>query len=120
MEQNNSQPSQPIMTPPVDPKSIVDGKVLAIVGYIGILCLLPLLLAKENPFAKFHGKQGLVLFIGWLIICVVGMVPVLGWLVAFFGNIAGLVLMIVGIINAAKGEMKELPFIGQYAKEIKI
>jgi hypothetical protein len=46
---------------------VKDGMVFAIVAYIGILCLLPLLLKKDNKFALHHGKQGLVLFIAEII-----------------------------------------------------
>ncbi|MEA3293262.1 MAG: hypothetical protein U9P88_02280, partial [Patescibacteria group bacterium] len=37
---------------------------LAIISYLGIFCLVPLLLKEKNDFVKFHAKQGLVLFIG--------------------------------------------------------
>jgi uncharacterized membrane protein len=120
MDQNPTPPSvsQPPIIQQTGPKDVADNKLLAIIGYLGILCLLPLLLAKNSAFAQFHGKQALVLLIAWVLLCVVGMVPILGWIVAFFGNILGLVLMIVGMVNAGKGEMKELPWIGQYAKKL--
>jgi len=125
MDQNNpmdssSQPTVSPEPPKVESKDATDNKVLAIVGYLGILCILPLLLAKDSAFAKFHGKQGLVLLITWVILSVVSIVPILGWIIAFFGYIVGLVLMIVGMISAAKGEMKELPWIGQYASKINL
>ncbi len=97
-----------------------ENKVIAIIGYLGFLCLVPLLLKKDSPYAQFHGKQGLVLLIAWLILNAVGIIPILGWMVAFLGNIACIVLMIVGIVNAANGEKKELPWIGEYAKKINL
>ena len=30
---------------------------------LGILCLVPILAAKDSPFAKYHANQGLVLFL---------------------------------------------------------
>ena len=48
---------------PEQDKEIQEGKMYAVIAYLGILCLVPLLLKKENKFALFHGKQGLVLFI---------------------------------------------------------
>ena len=109
-----------VSMPHIDKKDIEDNKVLAIIGYLGILFLVPLLLKKDSKFAQFHGKQGLVLFISWVIVSVLGFVPLLGGLVAFVGNVAVLVLMIVGIVNAAQGEMKELPWIGQYVKGLNL
>ena len=87
-------------------------KVYAILAYFGILVLIPILAAPKSEFAKFHSNQGLLLLIGALICMVIGVIPFVGWLIAFAGDIFILVLAIMGIINAAKGEMKELPLIG--------
>jgi len=120
-EQQTPQPQQSSQpAPQADPKDIQDNKLIAVIGYLGILCLVPLLLKKESPYAQFHGKQGLVLLIVWIIVNVVMVIPVLGWLIGFVGNIACLILMIVGIIHAANGEMKELPVIGEYAKKLNL
>lgn len=99
-------------------------KVMGILAYLGILWLVPLLAAKDSPFAKYHCNQGLVLFLasiaGWIVNIILGMVlvfiPVLGWILMFllhFGLIiAILVLAVMGIINAANGVCKPLPLIG--------
>ncbi len=101
-------------------KDIEDNKVIAAIGYIWILFLIPLLGKKKSNFAQFHGKQGLLLFIGWVIIVAVGWFPIIGWLVAFFGGIALIILSLAGIIKSLQGEYWELPFIGKYAKKINI
>jgi len=121
MEERNqtSQPVTPIQMKS-GPQDVQDNKVLAIIGYLGILCLIPLLLKKDSQFAQFHGKQGTILLIGWVVMNVVMVVPILGWLVGFVGNIVCLVLMIVGMVNASQGQMKELPWIGQYAGKINL
>ena len=36
---------------------------MGVLAYIGILCLIPLLAAKDSEFAQFHAKQGLNLFL---------------------------------------------------------
>ena len=38
-------------------------KGMAILAYFGILFLIPLFAAKNDPFARYHTNQGLVLFI---------------------------------------------------------
>lgn len=92
------------------------GKILAIVGYIfPILFFVPLLMdMKSRTFSRFHANQQLVLLIWYVIANVIGIVPVLGWLINFVMVIAGLVFAIMGIMNAAKNEMKALPIIGKY------
>ena len=44
-------------------QDVENNKVIAAIGYIWILCLVPLFLRRRSAFAQFHAKQGLVLFI---------------------------------------------------------
>ncbi len=92
--------------------------VMAILAYIGILVIVPLITAKDDQFVKFHSKQGLVLLITWVISNFLWMIPVLGWVAAPIINLGCFILMIVGILAAASGQMKELPVIGQFAKNL--
>src|SRR3989338_2159022 len=69
--------------------------VLAAVAYLWIFCLVPLLTKKDSPYAQFHAKQGVVLALAWFALWVVGIFPILGWLVFFFGSI---VLVIVNLL----------------------
>jgi uncharacterized membrane protein len=96
-------------------------KVFAILAYLGILFLVPLLAAKDSPFARYHANQGLTLFLAWIVLTVARTIlfyiPVVGWIFAlalWVVDIGLLVLMVMGIINAAQGKMEPLPVIGQY------
>jgi len=113
-----SQPSKP--TTPMNPQDIEENKLIAAIAYLGILALVPLLLKKDSPFAQYHAKQGLVLLIAWVIVNLVMVIPILGWIAGFVGNILCLILMVVGIVNALSGETKELPWIGQYGKGLNL
>ena len=104
----------PDMTAEFDAADIGANKVFAILSYIGILWLIPLLAAPNSKFARFHTNQGLVLWIASLIIGVVAIIPILGWIVSFVGGIITFILMILGIINAGSGKAKQLPIIGKY------
>jgi len=95
-------------------RDVEENKIYGILAYIGILFIVPLLAAKDSPFAKFHANQGAILFIAGVAVNVVWIVPVLGWVVGFFGWIAVLGLAVMGIINAANGKMKKLPLIGDF------
>ncbi len=91
---------------------------MAIIAYI--IFFIPLLTdAKNDPFCKYHVKQGLVLFISWIITCIFSFVPIIGWFLAPILGLCLLILLIIGIMNAAKGEQKALPIIGQYAEKFK-
>ena len=104
----------------VDDKVVEEGKIFALVGYIGILCLIPLLLKKDNKFAYHHGKQGLVLFIAEIGAGIVGIIPVIGWLVAFAVGVGCLVLSLMGIIQCLGGNYWRAPFVADFADKIKI
>lgn len=96
-----------------DQKDIEDNKVVAAIGYLWILFLVPLLLKKESPFAQFHAKQGLVLCIAAIVF---SFIPVLGWL----ANLALLVVAIMAIIKTLSGEAWEIPFVKDMVKKINI
>jgi uncharacterized membrane protein len=107
--------------PMSDAEDIERNKVFAVLAYIGILFLVPLLAAPQSRFARFHTNQGIVLFLAGLILCaasaILAMIPFVGCLVAFAPAVIGigwLVLMIIGIVNAASGHYKPLPLIGHY------
>lgn len=108
------------LTPSV--KDVEENKVITFLSYLGILALIPLLVKTDSKFAQFHAKQGIVLFVVWFLASwIAGFIPLIGWfLVAPIVSIAGIVLAILGLINVAKGEMKELPIIGEIVKKVKI
>ncbi|MDX9861886.1 MAG: hypothetical protein RBS99_13330 [Rhodospirillales bacterium] len=89
-----------------------DGKICAIIAYlfplIGIIWYFVDEKQKNNPFTKYHVKQALVALIVGIVVSVVS---------CGFLSIVPLIFAILGIINAANGEMKELPVIGKYGEE---
>jgi uncharacterized membrane protein len=95
-------------------EDIEKNKGMAILAYI--IFLIPLLAAKDSKFAMYHANQGLVLFLLAVVVNVVGgMIPFIGWFIILpLGNLLVIVLAILGIINAAKGETKPLPLIGGF------
>ncbi len=121
-EQSTSEPKAPHVDhvdPAMDAKDIEENKAIAVLSYIGILVLVPLLAKKESKYAQFHAKQGLVLFIAEVIVSILGMIPFLGWFILGpLGWIFVLVLSIIGIVNTLQGHAKELPVLGSLAKSI--
>ena len=107
----------------VDPEDADKNKIFGILAYLGILCLVPILAAKDSPFAKYHANQGLVLFllevVIWITLFVVSIILAMlpgfmGFLSVVFGllYLVPLVLLILGVINAAAGKCVPLPVIG--------
>lgn len=111
----------PSMTPsPAQTTIPFEDRLLSAIGYLGILCLIPLLLKKDSAFAQFHGKQGLVLLLAWIVLWLGNIVPVLGQLVWLVGSVVLLVAIIVGAVNAFQGKEWEVPVLGKYAKMLKL
>ncbi len=102
--------------PPREDPQILEGKVFAILSYLSILCIIPLVLKKENPFVLSHGKQGLVIFVAEVGIFIVHIV--LGtWILKTGMFILG-AISFWGIIVCLKGEYLKLPFVSDIAEKI--
>jgi uncharacterized membrane protein len=95
-------------------------KVMAVLAYIGILVIIPLLVSKKNPFVTFHVKQGLVLLSITIIIWALGYLMLPIWFLYRLVDLGVLILAIMGIINVANNKQEELPLVGQFAKHFKI
>lgn len=100
---------------------IEKNKAMAILSYIWILFLVPLFAAKDSKFARYHANQGLTLAIVETVVAIVfgilTRIPVIGvlfWIIEIVADLAFIACIIIGIINAANGQAKELPLIGKY------
>ena len=120
-------------TPRTSSKDAENNKGMAIIAYLGILFIIPLLTGdyKKSPFLKFHTNQGMVLFLTavalWIVWSIIwsifirgiyysyswgmwGLMSTLSWLVW----LAIVALCVIGIINVVNGRMKPLPLIGKF------
>ena len=88
---------------------------MGILAYIGPLVIVSYLVAKDDPFVKFHIKQGLVLFVievaVWILSSMFWMLFLL-WQVV---NIGTLILSILGIVYVTQGKEKQLPLVGKFS-----
>lgn len=94
---------------------------MAIIAYI--IFFVPLLTgdAKKDSFVNYHTKQGLVLFL------LAVLINILSWIMPYYFwytinwilSLGTLVLLIVGITNAAGGKEQPLPVIGKFADNFK-
>jgi len=102
-------------------EEIDNGKGMAVLSYIGILALIPYFVEKNNKFVIFHAKEGLNLFLLSVIAGTISsflvLIPLLGLIlviVPFAVSIMQIVLMVMGIVNVANGQAKELPVINKF------
>lgn len=122
-QQQPYQYQQRTYVPDGDARSMGVGAV-SVLAYCSILFFVPLVAYKDSKFARFHAGQGLnvLLFsIAYSIVTAIltgiftaisiGLGAALGALLSL-GGIFFFVVMIMGIVNVCKGEMKPLPVIG--------
>lgn len=121
----------PDTTAEYDPKDIADNKLLALLSYIGILVLIPMFVAPNSKFTRYHVRQGFTLFLADVGVAIInyllGLIKVTRYIwgipyqttpgiIGFISWILGIPLFclsIIGIINAYQGKAMELPFIGK-------
>lgn len=123
MSNNNLFDSEDL-TGQFDTSDIEQNKVLAAIGYIPVLFLVPLLAAPHSGYAKFHANQGLILTISSIvlgiarsILCFIfGIMPILRnfvpTIISAVVSVAILAYMVIGIVYSAQGRAKKLPLIG--------
>ncbi len=107
-------------------KEIEEGKVFAFLGvFLSIVGFVIAILAKkENKYVMYYAKQGLVLFIayivGWVITLLIGWIPVIGWIITGIIWILLFLMWLIGWINALSGKQKPLIILGDLGEKFKI
>ena len=121
---NNDFFDQEDLTGSFDTSDIEQNKAISAVGYIPVLFLVPMLVAPHSRYAKFHANQGLILTIASValgiarsVLCAIfGIMPILRnfvpTIISAVVSVAILAYIVIGVINAAQGRAKKLPFIG--------
>ena len=89
---------------------------MGILSYLGILSLIPYLVKDQTPFVRAHAVRGINLLllevIVWVAVGVFSFIPLLNDILSTLAGLASFILSLIGIINVANKEDKDLPFIG--------
>lgn len=124
-------------------EEIKEGKSLAwlsypgiIFGLLGFLFLVPMLANRNNPFSRYHARQGMLLFLASVLVAVflwvvggvilepiIDLSPVAGLVTAIAGPVVftgiGIVIYVfavIGTVKAASGKFYRMPLIGTMAE----
>ncbi|SYZ73664.1 conserved membrane hypothetical protein [Candidatus Zixiibacteriota bacterium] len=95
------------------------GMIASILAYIPFLCLIPLLQMRENQEARFHSKQGLLLFL-LEIMAGLFLIPGLSSTIWKTVLIVALGAAAAGIVFGIQGKSYRLPFLSDIADKMKI
>ncbi|MDD3088480.1 MAG: hypothetical protein PHT95_00845 [Candidatus Omnitrophica bacterium] len=91
-----------------------------VLSYLSALCLIPILMKKDDEFIRFHARQGLMLFIIETAAMIVGIVPVLGGLVMTLGILICGLMSLAGIVQVLMGNKWNMPVISEWSEKFKI
>lgn len=90
---------------------------LAYVTFIPAIIFLVVAPYNANRNIRFHAWQSIFLSIVWFAICVIAIIPILGWIVFFLGILTLVVLWVLCVLKASKGERFMVPVIGNLAEK---
>jgi fumarate reductase subunit D len=96
-----------------------DGRLAAIMAYIPFLCFIPLLNMKDNKEARFHARQGVMLFL-IEIIEVVFLIDNISDFVFKAVLIVAAAFSVAGIYFGLQGKNYRLPIISDLADKSKL
>lgn len=97
-------------------KEIQEGKIFAFMGYLSFLCIIPLVFKKDNSFALFHAKQGLVIFVAEVTVFILSIIINIKSLgILIFG-----LLSLWGIFQALSGKTTKIPIVYDIAEKISL
>lgn len=100
----------------VTEKTIDEGKNMAAIAYITIIGLIIAYVQnneKKNAFTAYHIRQSLGIAVTGFALGIIGVIPILGWLIIIFGSIGLLVLWVMGLMNALNGKIAPVPLLGE-------
>jgi uncharacterized membrane protein len=111
-------------TPPTPVQAQEETMSPNVIGGIAYITIIPAIIFlamapyNRDPFVRFHAWQSLIFGAGCLVVNIIlGVIPILGWIVLAFFSIAALVIWLIAMLKAFKGEKWKIPVIGNFAEQ---
>jgi uncharacterized membrane protein len=103
------------------PQSGLSDNSAGALAYVTVIPAIVFLLVEpysKNSYIRFHAWQSIFLGIAaFAVQIVLSVIPVIGWILIPFVLIGFLVLWIIVLLKALKGQRYKLPFIGDLAEK---
>jgi len=91
-------------------------KIMLVFAYLGVLALIPLLTVRDSEFVRWHAKNGLTLDIVTAVAFIVlQFLPFVGWFLGCVGILGLIVVTVMAISKALRGERWRIPGISGLA-----
>ncbi|MEK7591635.1 MAG: hypothetical protein AAB489_05540 [Patescibacteria group bacterium] len=108
-EQTSAQ--NPPAAAPRPERDVEENKDIAAFSYLWVMSVVVWFLKKDSPFVRFHSRQAIVLFVLSVIIWIIP--------VEFVSRLLEIVIlagMVIGFLNAAQGQRKDIPLVGPFSR----
>ena len=90
-------------------------KPMALISYLGVLCLVPLIFNRDDEFVDFHARQGLVLWV-WGVLSIFSLhIPIIGPF--FFSSSVFFitVMVLAGLVSVLLSKRWKLPIVSLFS-----
>jgi uncharacterized membrane protein len=91
---------------------------IAYITFIPAIIFLAMEPYNRSSYVRFHAWQSIFLGIAIIAInTILGLIPIVGWIAAPIVSLGFLVLWIIVLVKASRGERYKVPFIGSFAEQ---
>ncbi|MFH1236320.1 MAG: hypothetical protein V1685_05285 [Parcubacteria group bacterium] len=85
-------------------------KLMAALSYVWAVSIIMLILKKDDPYIRFHARQGFVIFLLWFLVFI--------WFIALFVWAIIVLLSLLGFFKALAGERYRIPIVADIAEKV--
>ncbi|MBF0462486.1 MAG: hypothetical protein HQL87_13960 [Magnetococcales bacterium] len=93
-------------------------RVMAAMSYLGVLCLVPLVVNRDDSYVQFHARQGVVLWMWEVLAIYTLLIPSVGPFFFRASSVICLVLSVVGLVSVLAGRAWKFPLLGGWAARL--
>lgn len=95
-------------------------KTIGIIAYVTIIGLIVAFVmnnSNKSEFGNYHIKQSLGIMLCGLALGIIGLIPILGWIINILGIFVLFYMWIMGLMNAINEKQKPVPILGEKFEE---
>jgi len=116
----SSSPQYPTPQPQPAQAGLSDNAAGAL-AYVTIIPAIVFLVVEpynRNSYVRFHAWQCIFLGIAAVVVhTILSVIPIIGWILIPFASLGFLVIWVIVLLKALKGQRYHLPLIGKYAEQ---
>jgi uncharacterized membrane protein len=91
---------------------------IAYITFIPAILFLAMEPYNRSSFVRFHSWQSVFFGIAVIVVdLILGIIPIIGWIIAPILSLGFLIVWIIVLMKASRGERYKLPFIGNLAEQ---